>query len=148
MLQSYKSHKEDWRSYGDCTTPTPSRTARAERSDWPGPAAVPVPTEPAAGSGPPLIMKHPTWTGRFRVYPWSCLGHIAQGAAAGVLAAYGHHWPAGVWSVGFGAYQGLSFARKVSQEGRGDTAGLDAFDFVVGFLPGYAAAAVVRYFVL
>ena len=92
-------------------------------------------------------MKHPTWTSRFRVYGWSVVGHIAQGAAAGFLAALGHHWPAAVWAVGFGAYQGLSFARKISTTGRGDTAGLDSFDFVVGFLPGYTAGMVVRHLI-
>ena len=89
-------------------------------------------------------MKHPTWFGRWKRYPLSVLGHIAQGAAAGALGAYGHHCPAAVWGVGFVSYQGLSFARKVSTEGRGDTAGLDAFDFVVGFLPGYAVAVIIK----
>lgn len=88
--------------------------------------------------------KHPTWGGRFRLYPWSCAGHIAQGFAAGVLAATGHYWPASVWGAGFVAYQGLSFARKVNTEGRGDTAGLDAADFVVGAIPGYIIGIAVQ----
>lgn len=89
--------------------------------------------------------KQPTWFSRWRAYPGSVIGHLAQGAACGALAAWGHHWPAGVWGLGFGFYQGMSFARKVNQQGRGDTAGLDGFDFVVGFVPGYAVAAVVRW---
>ena len=42
------------------------------------------------------------------------------------------------------AYQGLSFARKVNTEGRGDTAGLDAFDFLVGALPAYLAVILLE----
>ena len=82
-------------------------------------------------------MTHPTWFSRWRVYPRSVLGHVLQGAASGLLV---HIGPVGLaiaafWFLGFVAYQALSFARKVSTEGRGDTAGLDAFDFIVGFLP-------------
>ena len=83
-------------------------------------------------------MKHPTWFSRIKVYPLSVLGHVAQGACAGALAAGGHEFAAFVWMTCFIAYQGLSFARKVSQQGRGDTAGLDAYDFFVGFAPAYA----------
>ena len=87
-------------------------------------------------------MKHPTWFGRWRLYGWSCAGHVAQGAACGVLWASGLGlWPvAVVWLAGYLAYQALSFARKVSTEGRGDTAGLDAFDAVVGFVPAFLLA--------
>ena len=89
-------------------------------------------------------MKHPTWFSRWKSYGWAVAGHIAQGAGAGVLAAYGYHWPAAVWTTGFWCYQGLSFARKVSTEGRGDTAGLDSYDWVVGFLPAYGIARLVQ----
>ena len=89
-------------------------------------------------------MKHPTWFGRFKVYPISCILHIAQGAGAGALAATGH-WPmAIIWLACYIAYQGLSFARKVNTEGRGDTAGLDAFDFLVGALPAYLAVILLE----
>ena len=89
-------------------------------------------------------MKHPTWFSRWKVYPASCLGHVAQGGGAGVLGALGHEVAALVWFGGYVAYQGLSFARKVNTEGRGDTAGLDAFDFIVGFIPVYTAVAIAR----
>lgn len=105
-------------------------------------------------------MTHPTWFGRWRVYPWSCAGHIAQGVLAGLLPlpgllllaladtepepglellalgllalgiAIGY-----IWWRGFEAYQRLSFQRKVNTTGRGDTAGLDAYDFIVGYVP-------------
>lgn len=84
----------------------------------------------------------PTWFGRFRLYPLSCVLHIGQGAAAGYLAAAGH-WPiAFIWLACYLAYQGLSFARKVSDTGHGDTAGYDSFDFLVGALPGYLIASL------
>ena len=85
-------------------------------------------------------VRHPTWFSRWRSYPWSVLGHITQGFVAGATAGTGSPQGitlAAVWFGGFVAYQGLSFARKVNLEGRGDTAGLDAFDFVVGFVPGW-----------
>ena len=52
--------------------------------------------------------KAPTWFGRFRIYPVSCLLHLGQGAAAGVLLAYGHEVMALVWLACYIAYQGLS----------------------------------------
>ena len=67
----------------------------------------------------------------------SCVLHILQGVGIGALAATGH-WPmAFIWLAGYLAYQGLSFARKVNATGRGDTAGLDSYDAVVGALPAY-----------
>ena len=89
--------------------------------------------------------KHPTWFGRFKSYPLSVLGHIAQGVLAGAAVGsdIGWWWFSSVWFLGFVAYQGLSFARKVSTEGRGDTAGLDSFDFVVGALPAFAIANLI-----
>ena len=87
-------------------------------------------------------MSHPTWFSRWRTHPMSCAGHVAQGAAVGVLAACGVWELAAVgalWAAGFWLYQGLSFARKVSESGRGDTAGLDCFDLVVGMAPAAIA---------
>ena len=115
-------------------------------------------------------LAHPTWFGRWRVYPWSCAGHIAQGAVAGLLPGPGlglalmlwmlpaldqPGWEmtpvlamglmvmglvAGyIWWRGFEAYQRLSFQRKVNTTGRGDTAGLDAYDFIVGYVPASIA---------
>ena len=109
-------------------------------------------------------LAHPTWFGRWRVYPWSCAGHIAQGAVAGLLPAPGlalavwaekdpiawafalalavFGFAVGyIWWRGFEAYQRLSFQRKVNTTGRGDTAGLDAYDFIVGYVP--VAIAVI-----
>ena len=82
-------------------------------------------------------VKHPSWFSRWKKYPLSCAGHILQGALAGAMMGWGDTFLITVgilWAVFFIAYQGLSFARKVNQEGRGDTAGLDTVDFLVGLL--------------
>ena len=82
-------------------------------------------------------MKHPTWFSRFKTHPISCSLHILQGAVASALACLAGEYGlyiASVWFLGFVAYQALSFARKKQDLGRGDTAGLDCFDFVVGVL--------------
>ena len=80
--------------------------------------------------------ERPTWFNRFHRYPWSIVGHIAQGAVAGLLAGTIIGAPiAAIWYWGFRDYQALSFQRKINTTGRGDTAGLDAFDFIVGFVP-------------
>ena len=89
--------------------------------------------------------KQPTWFSRWRAYPGSVIGHLAQGAACGALAAWGHHWPAGVWLTGYLAYQFGSGARKWSAVGHPDTMGLDTMDAAVGFAFGYGGAAVVRW---
>ena len=92
-------------------------------------------------------MAHPTWFSRWRAYPLSVAGHIAQGVASGALLHCGA-WgiaTAALWAGMFVAYQGLSFARKVNQEGRGDTAGLDAFDFAVGLIPAACAVGLWRW---
>lgn len=106
---------------------------------------------------------HPTWFGRWRAYPMSCLGHVVQGAIAGALPFPGlflyafcdlEEMPAillsviglvigYVWWRGFEAYQRLSFERKVNTTGRGDTAGLDAYDFIVGYVPASIAGLAV-----
>ena len=90
------------------------------------------------------MKKQYTWFSRWRVYPWSCAGHVTQGIAAGALAGAGHHWPAAVWFTGYLAYQFGSGARKAVNRHETDTIGLDSFDFTVGFLPGYAIATAVR----
>ena len=86
---------------------------------------------------------HPTWFSRWKKYPLSVIGHIAQGAASAILASTDHEFAALIWASGFTAYQFGSFARK-SQSGRGDTVGLDTFDFVVGFIPTYAGIIAFR----
>ena len=84
---------------------------------------------------PPI--QHPSWFSRWKKYPLSCAGHILQGILAGAMMAWGDTFLIAVgilWAAFFVAYQGLSFARKVNQEGRGDTAGLDSTDFAVGLI--------------
>lgn len=92
-------------------------------------------------------MRHPTWFSRWRSHPFSCAGHVAQGGLAAALILTGD-WRLALlgvlWCVGFWLYQGLSFARKVSTEGRGDTAGLDSYDLVVGIGITLAAWGVPR----
>ena len=95
----------------------------------------------------------PTWFGRWRVYPWSVAGHIAQGVAATIMAALAallfHNgiaddsppvtaggmalgFAAIVWTAGFFLYQVGSGFRKFANLGHTDTMGLDSFDFAVG----------------
>ena len=78
----------------------------------------------------------PTFWNRFRRYPLSCVGHIVQGVAAGLLVAAGLHGAlaGALWAYLFVQYQSLSFQRKRDWEGRGDTAGLDTMDFLVGYV--------------
>ena len=90
------------------------------------------------------MSKGPTFWSRYRKYPLSCLGHTAQGAICGLLATvqpYGA-MVAFTWAALFVAYQGLSFARKIDWDGRGDTAGLDTMDFIVGFGPAAIIAMI------
>ena len=95
----------------------------------------------------------PTWFGRWRVYPWSVAGHIAQGAAAtammalaallfaagiddgraaSIAAGTALAFAAIVWAAGFFLYQVGSGFRKFANLGHTDTMGLDSFDFAVG----------------
>ena len=85
----------------------------------------------------------PTWFGRWRRYPWSVAGHIATGAACGVMAAFDWHWPAAVWAGAFFAYQFGSGARKAINRRETDTMGLDTYDLAVGFVPAYCIARTV-----
>lgn len=98
---------------------------------------------------------HHTWFSRWKKYPWSILGHIAQGVVAGGVLGWGtaSHVDspalavgcaafAALWMYGFVKYQELSFERKVNETGRGDTAGLDSFDFVVGLVPSFVVSAL------
>ena len=96
---------------------------------------------------PPHAPK-PTYWNRWRAYGWSCLGHTAQGLIAGYLVTTGMvgAMAALIWTLLYIAYQGLSFARKANNDGRGDSAGLDTADFLVGFL--IALAAITAYTVL
>ena len=106
--------------------------------DWPPPLETISSVERLSSPAPA-----PTWFSRWRSYPKSCFGHVAQGFLAGLclgapdirLIAF-----AILWASSFYVYQGLSFARKVSQEGRGDTAGLDSVDFLVGLLIAFPSA--------
>lgn len=98
--------------------------------------------------------KDTTWFSRWRKkpdgtkgYPGSIIGHMAQGVAAGVLAAYGYHWAAGIWTAGYFSYQFGSGARKAINKRKADTIGLDAFDFTIGFVPAYLVAKAVRHMV-
>ena len=88
-------------------------------------------------------MEHPSWWSRWRKYPLSCAGHILQGSITGLLMLTELWLFGAMWAIFFIAYQGLSFARKVSQEGRGDTAGLDSVDFLVGALITLAVVLVI-----
>ena len=90
--------------------------------------------------------KSPTWFSRWKSYPLSIIGHLAQGAACGAAAATGHHWPAGIWAGGYLAYQFGSGARKWATCGHPDTMGLDTMDFAVGFAAGYIAARMYAAF--
>lgn len=83
------------------------------------------------------------WFSRWRRYPFSVAGHIAQGVAAGTAAAYGHEFAAGVWFLSFWGYQFGSGLRKWANQGHCDTMGNDGFDFAVGFVPGYAITRIV-----
>lgn len=108
----------------------------------------------------------PTWFGRWRVYPWSVAGHIAQGAAATAMAALAAllfyngiadgnappHIAGGtalgfaaiVWTAGFFLYQVGSGFRKFANLGHTDTMGLDSFDFAVGaIIAGTVIAGVI-----
>ena len=92
----------------------------------------------------------PTFFGRYRTYAHSCVGHSVQGLVAAGLAVSG---PTGgiiafIWAFLFIYYQRMSFDRKVNWDGRGDTAGLDVADFLLGFVLGigiYSAYIMLRY---
>ena len=86
------------------------------------------------------------WFDRFRRYGWCVVGHLAQGAAAGLLCAFSSLAAAGLlWAAFYIVYQLASGARKWASTGHPDTMGLDAYDFLVGFLPVFIVA---RMFVL
>ena len=83
-------------------------------------------------------MKRQTYTQGWAQYPAECAGHHIQGGLAG-LSAFWIASPQGIalaalWTVLYVAYQGLSMVRK------GDSAGLDVMDYMVGF--GVAAGGV------
>ena len=81
------------------------------------------------------------WFARIRHYPGSVLGHIAWGAAAGLVGSRDPVSGAVLLSGGY-AYQFGSAWRK-SETGRIDTVGLDAYDYPVGYAIGYAAGKVL-----
>ena len=83
------------------------------------------------------------WFARWKAYPLSVLGHIAQGAVAGIAAAAGLTPMWVVMLVGYLAYQFGSGARKAVNTHATDTIGLDAFDFAVGFVPAYILTLLV-----
>ena len=73
----------------------------------------------------------------WRQYPACCAGHHAQGYLAGVAVANGDPAimaAAAVWSGLYVAYQALTRIRK------GDAAGLDVLDFMVGMGAAFALA--------
>ena len=90
------------------------------------------------------MKQEPNWFNRWRRYPGSIIGHITQGAICGLVAAYGHHWPAAVWSTAYMAYQFGSGARKWAEVGHPDTMGLDTVDFAIGFAVAYGVTATCR----
>ena len=88
----------------------------------------------------------PTWFGRFTRYPLSCIGHIATGAACGVMAAYGWHWPAAVWTGAFFAYQfGSGASARRSTGAIRILWGMDTYDLAVGFVPAYAVIRAINH---
>ncbi|MCY4258802.1 MAG: hypothetical protein OXC91_00875 [Rhodobacteraceae bacterium] len=69
----------------------------------------------------------------WKLYPFEFLGHHIQGAICGFLILTGAAalmLAAAVWALLYVAYQGLSVIRK------GDSAGLDVADFLVGLWLG------------
>ena len=88
-------------------------------------------------------MRKPTWKSRFRSHRWTCLGHIAQGAVGGVMYHEIGPVAALICFAGFAGYQWLSFERKVNDTGRGDTAGYDTYDWIVGFAPAVIVYGIV-----
>ena len=98
-----------------------------------------------------------TWFSRFKMYPKSVIGHIAQGAGAALCVAVpmamggGPALTAGIttaaiWYLGFRDYQFGSAKRKEINTGRTDTMGLDTYDFIVGFLPIAVGSLLYRVF--
>ena len=88
-----------------------------------------------------------TWFSRWRKYPKSVAGHIAQGFALGSLC-FADFWmgfgATALYGQFFLAYQIGSGARKAVNKRKTDTIGLDAFDFIVGAAPPLVAALLWR----
>ena len=77
--------------------------------------------------------KRETYRQGWTRYQWSFIGHHIQGAAAalGVCSGDERAMTAGaLWTVLYISYQGLTVIRK------GDSAGLDVADYLVGFAAG------------
>ena len=85
------------------------------------------------------MKQHPTWFNRWRRYPEACIGHLATGAGCAAFAATGHEFAAFAWLACYIGYQAMSWARKKDLEGKGDSVGLDIYDWAVGFVPTYTA---------
>ena len=89
----------------------------------------------------------PSYWSRWRAYGGACFGHHVQGFAAGWLVTMNMNGAIAclVWAYLFTKYQELSFQRKQDWEGRGDTAGLDTMDFLVGFVLALTARTLLGY---
>lgn len=74
----------------------------------------------------------------WKIYPKEAFGHHVQGAIAGVLLFMGVPFLAAsvLWTIMYIAYQGFSLIRK------GDSAGLDVADFLVGFWAGLLGGTI------
>ena len=75
----------------------------------------------------------------WKLYPLEFVGHHIQGAICASLILTGvaaFMLVAGLWTLLYIAYQGLSVIRK------GDSAGLDVADFLAGFWVGLAIGGV------
>ena len=69
----------------------------------------------------------------WKLYPLEALGHHIQGAIVGMMLMIGGASfiaVGAIWTTLYIAYQGLSVIRK------GDSAGLDVADFLMGFWSG------------
>ena len=76
-------------------------------------------------------MRRETYAEGWRLYPWSMIGHHAQGTAVAIGAALqGFVVLAAIWTACYLAYQGLSAIRKR------DSPGLDIVDFMAGLAIG------------
>ena len=73
------------------------------------------------------------WLARFKIYPGSCIAHIAWGTGAGCIGdVNGALLVFGGWAYQFGS------GWKKQQRGEIDSVGLDSFDYAIGYLLGRA----------
>ena len=90
------------------------------------------------------MARRETYAQGWTLYPWSALGHHAQGAACAGAVLFGTP-PVVAAALGWGAlyvaYQGLSVLRK------SDSPGLDIVDFMAGAGLGIGVSAVATWWV-